>query len=237
MNTTTPNDLDTTRCGTCGEAAWFDATCTGWTHDDPERDAHPVAPEEARTPQIGIPDRTEADGTVEVDYLPACQDFTVGERAVATDGTAYEVASIRPVQDYVTVAFRPVESPTLIVRASRILGTDTVALSVWEPSTYTGPHSTVSTLSLGRGCWGLLTSRRCERADAMPPGSEERRTAYEGWRAAVQAKAVRVIVDTLGEIGEPSRIWRGEVHTTVADLDAAGWSSILDAPARAVVGR
>ena len=173
MNATTPNDLDETTCADCGGAAWFDATCTGWTHEDPERDAgHEVRPEEA---------------------------------------------------------------PEMIVRACRILGTERVALSVWEPSTYTGPHSTVSTLSLGRGCWGLLTSRRCERADAMPPGSEERRAAYEGWRAAAQAKAVRVIVDTLGPVGEPSPIWRGEVHTTVAALDAAGWSSILDAPARAVV--
>ena len=45
----TPKDLDTARCGTCGEPAWFDATCTGWTHDDPEQDAHPASPEEAPT--------------------------------------------------------------------------------------------------------------------------------------------------------------------------------------------
>lgn len=49
MNST-PNDLDTTRCTACGEAAWFDATCTGWTHDDPERDVHRVQPEAHRDP-------------------------------------------------------------------------------------------------------------------------------------------------------------------------------------------
>lgn len=37
-----PNDLDTARCGVCGEAVWFDATDTGWTHDDPDRNTHPV---------------------------------------------------------------------------------------------------------------------------------------------------------------------------------------------------
>ena len=106
MKATNPNDLDTTRCGTCGEAAWFDATDSGWTHDDPERNTHPVAPE-APTPQIGVPDRTEADGTIEVDYLSACQDFVIGERAVASNGRGYEVQSVTPKQDYVTVAFRP----------------------------------------------------------------------------------------------------------------------------------
>ena len=45
MNTN-PNDLDTTTCGTCGTPAWFDATSTGWTHDDPDRDDHRVLPSE-----------------------------------------------------------------------------------------------------------------------------------------------------------------------------------------------
>ena len=49
MKATNPNDLDTTRCVGCGAPAWFDATDSGWTHDDPSLNIHPVHPEEAET--------------------------------------------------------------------------------------------------------------------------------------------------------------------------------------------
>jgi len=117
-----------------------------------------------------------------------------------------------------------------IIKASRLIGSQTVILSVWEPSTYTGPHATVGTLGLGRGCYGRLDSRRSAEVDAMVPGSPERRAAAKAHSVRLAEESVALIHATLGRVGKVVAPWNGEVHTTADELDAFGWASLLDAP-------
>lgn len=115
--------------------------------------------------------------------------------------------------------------PTFAIKASRLPGSEQVELTVWEPTSYTGPHSTLSTLGLGEGAWGLLTTRRSDRLEQLEPGSDDRIVGYAGWWAALQAKAVRILTEVVGEVGEvaPGRRW-----TTVSELEEAGWRRLLD---------
>lgn len=90
------------------------------------------------------------------------------------------------------------------VQRSRIIGTTSVVLSAWEPSSYTGPHGTVTTID-GQ-CYGRIgTLRPSHELQALPAGSEERSRKVRAHYDAEYQRAYAAIIAVHAEAkhGEP----------------------------------
>ncbi len=94
----------------------------------------------------------------------------------------------------------------------RIVGTDVVVFSVYEPSTMFGPHGTFT--HEGDDCWGRIGTRRpSKEVLAMPVCADERVTAVKAHYAAEYERAYPLIVEVFPEAGAPGTIRRsGEIE-------------------------
>jgi hypothetical protein len=81
-----------------------------------------------------------------------------------------------------------------VVKATRIIGTDTIVYSAWESSTPTGAHATITRID--DEWFGKIGTRRppAEVTD-MPAMSDERYAAARAHYAAEQVRAITTILD------------------------------------------
>lgn len=81
-----------------------------------------------------------------------------------------------------------------MIKRTRILGTKSVVYSVWEPSSFFGPHGTLTTIN--GETFGRLGTRRDlpEELESLPPYSDERWYRVKAWYTDQYEKAYQLIL-------------------------------------------
>ena len=102
---------------------------------------------------------------------------------------------------------------SIIVQKYRIIGTNTVCYSAWEPSSYTGPHHTLTTID-GKVYGQVSTLRIPPEIDALPCGWD-RSDACARWYADQYERSYAAIVAAHPEAAAGVRDGMGGIEIRV----------------------